>query len=299
FATLPAALKASLNQLVIEKIPSSDPYDIIVRDGKTGFVFFNIEGNLYDYDAGAHLLSIKDGRLLISEEFANKLGRPSQAGLIVGRISTATTMYPIEIKTVVNGAVQSAMLPPLRSGAQRPESVHGPDLIVGDLPDLAQFGSAGTQVGLGVGTTSCNNGDQPVDWFQLPNTDHPVIPQNLYRMSGGTNNNDRFEQIGQSWMKHAFFALEDDQCAFGCNLNNCSQGAQLCVGCSDTYDSSLNASQDGLGSRAWVNPFTGVFPLSANNHSGHVHTGTSHRILVEGNDLNTTMNSGATYYAES
>src|ERR1700688_1051949 len=160
-ATLPAPLQASANQLVIEKIPSSDPYDIVVRDGKTGFVFFNIEGNLYDYDPGAHLLSIKDGRLLISEEFANKLGRPSQAGLIVGRISTATTMYPIEIKTVVNGAVRAAVLPALRGGAQsNPESVHGPDIIVGDLPSLGQFGSAGTQVGLGVGTTSCNNGDQ-------------------------------------------------------------------------------------------------------------------------------------------
>ena len=298
-ATLPASLKASFNQLVIEKIPSNDPYDIVVRDGKTGFVFFNIEGNLYDYDAATHLLSIRDGRLLISEEFANTLGRPSQAGLIVGRISAATTMYPIEIKTVVNGAVQSAILPPLRGGAQNPESVHGPDIIVGDLPSLAQFGSAGTQVGLGVGTTSCNNGDQPVDWFALPNTDHPVIPQNLYRMSGGASNNDRFEQVGQSWMKHAFEALEDNACSFGCNTTGCTGGTHLCVGCSDPYDASLNASQGGLGSRAWVNPFTGAFPSTANNHTGHVHTGTSHRILVEGNDLNTTMNPGATYYAES
>jgi len=307
-AALPAPLKASLNQLVIEKIPSSDPYDIVVRDGKTGFVFFNIEGNLYDYDAGAHLLSIKDGRLLISEGFANTLGRPSQAGLIVGRISAATTMYPIEIKTVVNGAVRSAMLPPLRGGAQsHPEAVPGPDIIVvpgpdiivGDLPDLAQFGSDGTQVGLGVGTTSCNNGTEPVNWFALPNVDHPVIPQNLYRMSGGASNNDRFEQIGQSWMKHAFEALEGDDCGFGCNTSNCTPGAQLCVGCSDPYDAGLNADQGGLGSRAWVNPFTGAFPSTANNHSSHIHTGTSHRILVEGNDLNTTMNPGATYYAES
>jgi len=298
-ATLPAPLQASSNQLVIEKIPSSDPHDIVVRDGKTGFVFFNIEGNLYDYDAGAHLLSIRDGRLLISEEFANKLGRPAQAGLIVGRISTATTMYSIEIKTVINGAVRSAMLPPLRSGAQSPESVHGPDIIVGDLPSMAQFGSDGTQVGLAVGTTSCNNGDQPVDWFQLPSTDHPVIPQNLYRMSGGASNNDRFEQIGQSWMKHAFLALENNACNFGCNTSNCTTGSHLCVGCSDPYDASLNASQGGLGSRAWVNPFTGAFPSTANNHSGHVHTGTSHRVLVEVNDLNTTLNQGATYYAES
>ena len=62
-------------------------------------------------------------------------------------------------------------------------------------------------------TTSCNNGDQPLDWLQLPKTDHPVIPQNLYRMTGGTDNTERFEQIGQSWLKHAFFALEDTVCS--------------------------------------------------------------------------------------
>jgi len=299
-ATLPAPLKASANQLVIEKIPSSEPCDIVVRDGKTGFVFFNIEGNLYDYDAAAHLLSIKDGRLLISEEFANALGRPSQAGLIVGRISITTVMQPIEVTMVANGAIKSVVMPVVGGGAQNPDAVvHGPDIVVGDLPSMAQFGSDGTQVGLAVGTTSCNNGDQPVDWFALPSTDHPVIPQNLYRMSGGASNNDRFEQVGQSWMKHAFAALEGNDCGFGCNTSNCTTGSHLCVGCSDPYDASLNASQGGLGSRAWVNPFTGAFLSTANNHSGHVHTGTSHRILVEGNDLNTTMNSGATYYAEA
>jgi len=195
-AALPALLKASFDQLVIEKVPSSEAFDIVVRDGKTGFVFFNIEGHQHDYDAGAHLLSIKDGRLLISEEFANRLGRPSAAGLNVGRLSAAMVMYPIEISQVVSGAVQSAILPARGGGAQNPEAVQGPDVIIGDLPSMAQYGSSGTQVGLAVGTTSCNNGNQPLDWFALPDTDHPVIPQNLYRMSGGASDNDRFEQVG-------------------------------------------------------------------------------------------------------
>jgi len=301
--TLSASLKASLNQLVIEKMVWSEPFDIVVRDGKTGFVFFNIAGHQYDYDAGAHLLNIRDGRLLISEEFAKSLGRPSAAGLDVGRISTSTSMYPVEIVRVANGAVQSAIMP-ARSGAiQNPDAVHGPDIIVGDLPSMAEYGTDGQNppvlVGLAVGTTSCNNGDQPVDWFALSNTDHPVIPQNFYRMSGGSNNTDRFEQVGQSWMKHAFEALENDACGFGCNTNGCTTGTDLCPGCSDPYSASLNASQGGLGSRAWVNPFTGVFPSTSNNHTGHVHDGTSHRILVQVSDLNTTLNPGATYYAES
>ncbi len=153
-------------------------------------------------------------------------------------------------------------------------------------------------MGLGLATTSCNNGAVELNWFEMPQTDHPVIPQNLYRMSGGSSNDERFEQIGQSWLKHAFFALQGNACGFGCTPSQ-TGGTHLGVGCSDPYDAQLNASQSGLGSRAWVNPFTGVFPSNADSHSGHSHSGTSHRLVVERDDLNTTLNPGATYYAEA
>ncbi len=116
-SSLPRALQASSDQLVIEKLPSDAAFDLVVRDGKTGFVFFNIEGHRYEYDAAAHLLSIKGGRLLISDEFANKLGRSAEAGSTVGGISITTTVYPIEITTVVNGEAQSAVMPPRRQGS--------------------------------------------------------------------------------------------------------------------------------------------------------------------------------------
>jgi hypothetical protein len=187
---LPEPLNASANQLVVEKIHSSKPFDLVVRDGRTGFVFFNVEGHLYEYDAAARLLGIRGGRLLVSEELANKLGRPAEAGAIVGEMSITAAMDPIEVTTVVNGVAQSSVLPPRAGIAQRaPEGfAPGPDIIVGDLPSLEQFGAGGSQVGLGVGTTSCNNGNVEVDWFELPDTDHCVIPQNLYRMSGGAGN---------------------------------------------------------------------------------------------------------------
>jgi hypothetical protein len=285
---LPTILGASLNQLVVEKLPSDQGFDLAVRDSKTGFTFFNIEGHQYDYDAHARLLSITDGRLLISKEFANALGRPSNAGEVVGRISVGAAMQPIEITQLANGEPESIVMPAV--GTQP-----GPDVIVGDLPDMAQFGSFGTQVGLGIATTSCNNGQVDLDWFALPNTDHPVIPQNFYRMSGGATNNERFEQIGQSWLKHAFVALTQDACGFGCNGVG---GQHLGSGCSDPYSAGLNADQTGIGSRAWVDPFTGVFPSTANNHNSHSHDGVSHRVRVEVNDLNTTLNQGATYFAE-
>ena len=308
---LPAGLSASLKQLVIEKLPSDAAFDLVVRDGRTGSTFFNIEGHQYDYNPNAQSLSITGGNLLLSEEFANALGRLSDAGANVGKISIGTTMQPIEVRTIANGEIQSAIMPPLRglphrseaqagaAGADAPTLVAGPDVIVGDLPEMAQYGHSGSFVGLGIGTTSCNNGDQPLHWFALPNTDHPVIPQNFYRMCGGADNSDRFEQVGQSWLKHAFAASEGNDCGFGCNTSRCTTGSNLCPGCSDPYGSSLNASQDSIGSRAWVNPFTGSFPSGANNHSGHNHTGTSHRVTIATSDLDPSLNPGATYFAEA
>jgi hypothetical protein len=298
---LPGNLSASLGQLAIEKLPSSQQFDLALRDAKTGFVFFNIEGHQYDYDAGAQLLTVKSGRLTMSRDFAKALGRPSTAGSVVGEISVGAMMQPSEVAQIAGGQPKSVVMPPISgaTGGEVPTRTSGPDVIVGDLPDVEQLGSAGTKVGLGIATTSCNNGDQPVDWFQLPNPDHPVVPQNLYRMSGGPDNAERFEQIGQSWLKHTFFALEDDACDFGCNTTGCATGSHLCPGCSDPYSAGLNGDQDQIGSRAWVNPFTGNFPTNANEHSGHNHDGVSHRVLVEASDLNTTLNQGAIYFAEA
>ncbi|MGH9947554.1 MAG: hypothetical protein ACRD6X_10160, partial [Pyrinomonadaceae bacterium] len=204
----------------------------------------------------------------------------------------------IEVSEVVNGEVKSETLP--SNGAPESGVVPGPDVIVGDLFNLQQFGSSGSQVGLAVGTTSCNAGTIDLNWFQNPVNDHPVIPQNLYRMSGGAGNDERFEQIGQSYVKHAFTALTENICNFGCNQVG---GTRLGSGCSDPYSSGLNSGPN-LGSRAWINPYTGVYPRNDsatpnNTHSGHTHTGVSHRILTEVSDLNTTTNAGATYYAEA
>jgi hypothetical protein len=297
---LPAVVAASLKQLVVEKLPSDAAFDLAVRDGKTGFTLFNVEGHQYSYDPRAELLSITDGNLLVSKELANALGRPTNAGSMIGKISVGATMQPIEVRELVNGRTTSVTVPPLRNtaGGERPTLVAGPDVIVGDMPSMAQFGSAGTQVGLAVATTSCNNGTEPLHWFALPQTDHPVIPQNFYRMSAGADNNERFEQIGQSSCKHAFLALENDACGFGCNTSGCTTGSNLCPGCSDPYSASLNSGPN-LGSRAWINPFTGSYPSNSNDHSGHVHDGVSHRVIVEADDLNTTLNQGATYFAET
>src|SRR5207253_5973124 len=250
--SLPEALDGSLKQLVVEKVPSGEQFDLAVRDGNTGFTFFNVEGGDYDYDANAQSLSITSGRLLVSKEFANALGRPLDAGSIVGKISVGAAMQAIEIDQLVNGEPQSVVMPAVGT-------VPGPDVIVGNLLDFVQSetGSVGGRVGLALGTDACNKGVQNAAWIALPSNNHPFIPQNLYRMSGGATNDDRFEQIGESWGKHAFAAASSNTCNFGCNGVG---GDHLGSGCSDAYGAGLNGSQGGIGSRAWVNPFTGSFP---------------------------------------
>jgi len=289
---LPRSLAS--RDLLVEQTAWGAPFDLVVRDAATGRALFNVEGHEYAYESTRRSLGVRGGRLLVSKEFAAELGRPSAAGALVGSLSIDATMRPIEVTQIVDGEIRADSLPATEGG------VPGPDVIVGDVNGLAQFGSqSGTQVGLAVGTDSCNAGQVDLNWFALPNNDHPVIPQNLYRMSGGAGNNERFEQIGQSSVKHAFTALTQNICGFGCNNVG---GSHLGSGCSDPYSAGLNAGPS-LGSRAWINPFTGAYPRGdsatpPNNHTGHTHVGPSHRILTEVDDLNTALNPGATYYAE-
>src|SRR6478609_11753919 len=92
--SLPVALGASLKQLAIEKLSSGEAFDLAVRDGKTGFTFFNIEGHQYEYDANGQSLGITGGRLLMSKEFANALGRPADVSAAIGKISIGAAMQP-------------------------------------------------------------------------------------------------------------------------------------------------------------------------------------------------------------
>ncbi len=141
---LPVRLGASVKQLVVEKLPSNQSFGLAVRDSKTGFTFFDVAGGDYDYNANARSLGIEGGRLLISKEFANALGRPSDAGSVVGKISVGAAMQPIEITQVVNGKRTSVVEPPL---SQRPVErlplCPGPILSLGTCRTWCKSGTRG------------------------------------------------------------------------------------------------------------------------------------------------------------
>jgi hypothetical protein len=132
----------------------------------------------------------------------------------------------------------------------------GPDVIVGDLPNTSNYTPLGGIDAYSMATTSCNLGDTNLLWNAFPANTHPAITQNMYRWST-VNGTGRFEQIGQSWLKHGFTALTGNVC---CTCNVPGSGSLLGVGCSDPYTAERNASQGGLGPKWQVNAHTGFFP---------------------------------------
>jgi cysteine-rich repeat protein len=286
--------------------------DWVMRSGADGGEqLFEMTTTSLSFDYGQQEV-VFEGRVAVSGPMAERLGTSKYAGRVVGRF-TVTLELRLS-RTTVTGPdklVESVTLHPL-GGTTAAGTVLGPDVIVGDLPNPAQYGRTGTpgsgRVGLAVGTTSCNIGDVPFNWFALPNGDHPMIPMNLYRLKtvAGT---DRFEQMGHSWMKHGFVALQGTVCS-SCTPTG---GTFLGVGCSDPYSSPRNAGQCGLGARAQLNPYTGASDTTAvaNNgpcggtmyvvrdHSNHTHDAIAHRVQVEDVDLMPSQNSGARYFFEA
>jgi hypothetical protein len=163
----------------------------------------------------------------------------------------------------------------------------GPDVITGDLPDVIRWGRVGDITAYSFGTISCNVGDTVIQW-QAVTSQHPVISSNLYRLR-----NDRFEQVGMSWLKHSFAALTENLCG-SCIDPGTSQ--LLGVGCSDPYYAVTNANQFVLGPRSPVNAATGVFPYPFSAPPAPPTIG--RRLQVHDADIDPDLNSGSTYFVE-
>ena len=267
---------------------NSDRYDqratldpvLSLRGVKVGFDQLNKEIALASQDVG------------MSPALAKELGSSELALISLGTI-------------VIRGECEwiGGDAPPLFSGSrlEKPASAGGigPDVSFCELYQLRQGragdpGRLGDVVGLSVATTSWNVGDEEVDWYARPDSRHPFIISNLLRIM-----DDRIEMIGESWVKHGYCALDHSQCTTQCSVPTGCQ--TLSPGCTDTYSSSLNASQSTLGPRSEVNPWSGAWSFAGSHFDGvpHTHNPIEHRLQVHDSDLNPKQNPGATYVVES
>jgi hypothetical protein len=147
----------------------------------------------------------------------------------------------------------------LQAGSTCGSSV-GPDVIVGDITNIVNYGASNGLDAFTLGTTSCNIGDTVVQWSG-PTNHHPLISENFYKYKvvGGSG---RFEQIGMSWLKHGFAADTGSLC---CPCQNPGNNQILGVGCSDPYSGGQAGTQSGLTPRWQVNAHTGFFPYPGAN----------------------------------
>ena len=184
-------------------------------------------------------------------------------------------------------------------GGDEGGTASGPDVIVGAIPDVARYAPAiwnGEQyASYAIGSTSCNIGSAQLLWIPNPDNRHPVIPQNMYRIKDGA-----IEQIGLSWVKHGFCALQQTLCG-SCQPAGGGCPTVLGIGCSDPYTASLNGAQGDLKSRGPINPTTGYFSGTYSDPAAPPGFPTSlrERIMVKRSDLDPATNVGAAYFAEA
>jgi hypothetical protein len=145
----------------------------------------------------------------------------------------------------------------------------GPDIALSEVGTegsstggMNEYSIIGGEIGYAFATTSCNVGDERIDWFSGINNDHPVIAQNMFRVSNG-----RLEQLGYGFLKHGFFALSQP----GCTVLSCqsTNGSELGIGCADTYSAGLNNGDDGSSKKdanATLGTWTGsTLPVGGGN----------------------------------
>ncbi|MBI5865577.1 MAG: hypothetical protein HZB38_13930 [Planctomycetes bacterium] len=264
--------------------PDDDAMPVRIIDWTARRRIYSLGGAAQQYDPATETLLI-DAPLLSGES----AGPLKKAGQLTLRLNLV-----LESESASGGPADS---PAAGEGSQTGRGgprTAGPDLIVGDVRFLHEYGRVGERLSFAAGTSACNKGDTPVSWYANPNVNHPVMTINMFRLK-----NDRFEQLGYSWVKHGFGAAQLDLCNLGCTPG--CPSTVLCSGCADPYTANQLAEQNILASRNWFNPFTGAFPSSGtNSHTGHAHDELSHRLTLREADIAQDQNGNDTaqYFSE-
>jgi hypothetical protein len=188
---------------------------------------------------------------------------------------------------MVAAAAAGTSIAQAQSACDRPI---GPDVIVGSLMagtngsdttgPAANYAATATHDAFSMGTYSCNVGDVWLNWIAGTNQ-HPVIGQNCYKFKV-VNGAGRFEQLGQSWLKHGFYALSNTLCCANCLATD---GTHLGVRCSDPYTAGRNGGQTSAGPKWQVNAYTGAFTYPPANPPGGTATAVARRLAILKTDL--------------
>lgn len=226
---------------------------------RSGVSWARLDHGHFELVEGDARLEIRFANLSMSAELAALAGQPEIAGQVFGVAHLSADVVRTGESVGTRGTDQCSA----------PNWPTDPD-FTGDivLTDMANYsddpavsmlrcrdcdGTSGGPMVVTPNAELVNEGSADMPWWRqftdpeppYANDQHPYLVWNMYRLSA----DGRFEQIGASGAKHAFFTVNDD-CP-------CPGGNILWTGCSDTYSASSNDFDEFLAPRGEIVPVTG------------------------------------------
>ncbi|UCE59052.1 MAG: hypothetical protein JSU63_16605 [Phycisphaerales bacterium] len=257
-------------------------------DGKPVDVFYS-DFVMLEFDTGMNRLRLV-GEVSLARSWAEALRLGSEAGGVIGAITIDALMEPSVSESDATETCELSSV--VLNDSQLSEAVAadlGADVIVADLQGIRRYDPVGDITAFSIGTTACNIGTARANWISTTNQ-HPVISQNAYRLK-----DDRFEQIGLSWVKHGFYAVSESFCGPCLDVVD-PPGPQLGVGCSDPYSASLNGVDWNLSPRSMINPHTGYYVYTGATPPAS--TTIERRLQIHNADIDPSLNVGARYFIQ-
>lgn len=261
--TMSTASGATLNFTDMQVIPLASAPDggwklvgtVTGSNGKScSFVTSAFQVN---FDSVNKKIELMGADYKISKEMATMLRMPEANSEWIGSFS-----FVLDVAWVGGLTNDPLPVPSGQGGGGSRAGIY--DVSISALSSLSSAGRGTTAYpngvsGLTMSTTSCNSGTVTIPWqtsgFSFDSVlqpNHPVICMNVYRMVGT-----KFEQIGEGYLKHGWYATNASSCATGtCGTPG---GYALGANCTDTYGTGNNSDRTQLGPRNEVNPYTGVW----------------------------------------
>ncbi len=228
----------------------SDIVNFVLIDNNKNELFTASSIHL-EFDIDNKLMKMSNIDLIATTTLAKLLKSPQIAGEVIAQLHVYNKL------SIPDGAKTSLKTIEAITCATNPVWPPAGDVDVAllNLSQLTHVGSVSPEKIIIAPSASLKNiGTADVAWYEkftapsVPynNDQHPYLNWSIYREVDG-----RFEQIGLSGIKHAFYTVNTN-CA-------CAGGHVLGLGCEDVYGVGNNDSNRDLGPRKELEAFTGLW----------------------------------------
>lgn len=280
-------------------------FQLLDRDGTS---WATLDHGHYELVDDGAALELRHANLSMTSNMAGLIDRPTLSGQVIGVVHLRAPVVSAGSLEPVRGSQCSSPNWPTAPGFEADVALTAMNAAGGFNP--VHFlrcqdcnGASGGPVVIAPNARLRNDGTADVPWWEqftppqppYGNDQHPFLVWNLYRLGG----DGRFEQIGVSGVKHAFFTVNSD-CP-------CAGGNILWTGCEDTYSAGNNDLGGFLAPRGEIVPADGLWGRCNSlfdSDCDAIEDGSTtdpfdNRLRLMERDLEPSANPGARYFVEA